>query len=196
MLLIIRIHSNTYFSHEHQSKSGGKTVKSIYLTGFMGAGKTTIGEELGKALQLPVYDTDQLIESNEKMTIKEIFAQQGEEYFRKLERKALKELPVQDAIITTGGGVVLSGENVDWMKQNGCMVFLYAEMDKVWERLEKDQTRPLIMQKSRDEVAAIFEMRLPLYREAQLIVDTTNLSVVESVKSVVDVVKSWEKGQH
>ncbi|CAG9619265.1 shikimate kinase [Sutcliffiella rhizosphaerae] len=171
-------------------------MKSIYLTGFMGAGKTTIGEELGKALQLPVYDTDQLIESNEKMTIKEIFAQQGEEYFRKLERKALKELPVQDAIITTGGGVVLSGENVDWMKQNGCMVFLYAEMDKVWERLEKDQTRPLIMQKSRDEVAAIFEMRLPLYREAQLIVDTTNLSVVESVKSVVDVVKSWEKGQH
>ncbi|QFT89790.1 Shikimate kinase [Bacillus sp. THAF10] len=171
-------------------------MKSIYLTGFMGAGKTTVGEKLGKALQLEVYDTDQVIEKKTGISIKELFSTKGESYFRTLEEQTLQEMPIENAIITTGGGIVLSERNRNWMKGNGIRVFLFAEMDIVWERLKNDQTRPIIQQKKKEEVANIFQQRLPLYNQAEITVDTTYLSLEAAVEAVYHAVKTYEKRQH
>lgn len=86
-------------------------LEAIYLTGFMGAGKTTVGQQLAQNMKLPVIDTDQEIVKKLNKSIKEIFEENGEAFFRDQETKILKELPTKDVIITTGGGIVIKDEN-------------------------------------------------------------------------------------
>lgn len=171
-------------------------MKSIYLIGFMGAGKTTIGQALAEKLALPVFDTDSVIEHNMNMEIKEIFQKYGEGDFRALETKTLQDLPAQDAIVTTGGGIVTGQSNIDWMKKNGCMIFLYADPEVIWKRLERDTTRPLVQQKNKEEVMELFQSRLPLYNEAHIKVDTTGLTLEASTEAVHNAIKTWNNSQH
>ncbi|KMJ60077.1 shikimate kinase [Bacillus sp. LL01] len=171
-------------------------MKSIYLTGFMGAGKTTIGQSLAQRLDLPVYDTDSVIEQKMEIIIKDIFEQYGERHFRELETKTLQDIPVNNAIVTTGGGIVTSQSNIDWMKENGCMIFLHADPEVIWSRLESDITRPLVQQREKEEVLELFKSRLPLYRQAHLTVDTTGLTLEEATESVHKAIKIWNNSQH
>ncbi|MGD6780913.1 shikimate kinase [Sutcliffiella horikoshii] len=171
-------------------------MKSIYLTGFMGAGKTTIGQALATNLKLPVVDTDTLIEQNMKLQIKDIFEQYGESFFRELETKTLQELPVNDTLVTTGGGIVTTQKNIDWMKENGCMIFLYADPEVIWERLENDTSRPLIKQKKKEEIIELFDTRLPLYNQAHITVNTTGLTLESAADAVHNVIKTWNNRQH
>jgi shikimate kinase len=174
----------------------GSLMKSIYLTGFMGAGKTSIGHALGEKLGLTVYDTDSLIEEKIDESISEFFEKYGEADFRRLEEEVLQELPVTDAIIMTGGGIIKRENNISWMKENGLMLFLYCDMEVVHQRLEDDTTRPLIQQKSKEEINALFSERLPLYKKAHIMVDTSSLSISEAAEKLVDEIKSWHSGQH
>ena len=92
----------------------------IYLVGFMGSGKTTIGRELAARIDAPFFDLDELIESAEKMSIKEIFAQQGEPYFRKRERDLLRSTRhLESAVIATGGGTFTFDENIQFIQSEG-----------------------------------------------------------------------------
>ncbi|WP_240050820.1 shikimate kinase [Metabacillus litoralis] len=164
-------------------------VKAIYLTGFMGAGKTTIGEELAKQLQLPVIDTDQQIERNLNKSIREIFEQHGEQYFRNQETRILKELPTTDTIITTGGGIVINSENRDWMKNNGQVVLLNADLDTIYERVHKDPNRPIASKKNKAELIDLYQSRVEFYKDCTFIVETAHKNIDEIVNEISERLK-------
>ncbi|TXC92429.1 shikimate kinase [Metabacillus litoralis] len=164
-------------------------MKAIYLTGFMGAGKTTIGEELAKQLQLPVIDTDQQIERNLNKSIREIFEQHGEQYFRNQETRILKELPTTDTIITTGGGIVINSENRDWMKNNGQVVLLNADLDTIYERVHKDPNRPIASKKNKAELIDLYQSRVEFYKDCTFIVETAHKNIDEIVNEISERLK-------
>ncbi|MBJ8051759.1 shikimate kinase [Bacillus cereus] len=152
-------------------------MKSIYITGYMGAGKTTIGKALSKELHMEVVDTDQKIEEQKEKAIRHIFAEEGEMAFREYESEMLRSLPVQNVIITTGGGIIEREENRKWMKENGTVVYLYCDPHVIAERLREDTTRPLFQKKDIDALVTKFESRRAYYEEADIHIDTTNKSV-------------------
>ncbi|WP_163102611.1 shikimate kinase [Peribacillus alkalitolerans] len=160
-------------------------MKTIYLTGFMGSGKTSVGRELARLLQTNVYDTDVLIEQQEKCSITDLFSEKGEDYFRELEGKMLKSLPTQNGIVTTGGGIVLNHSNRQWMNDNGMWVYLHCDPSVIEKRLEKDESRPLIAGEKRNKLRDLFEQRLPIYMEAPIILDTTHLSIEEAAQGII-----------
>ncbi|WP_347549641.1 shikimate kinase [Pseudalkalibacillus hwajinpoensis] len=160
-------------------------MKAIYLTGFMGSGKTTIAEELSRVLSVPAIDTDEHLVTCTGKTIPTIFEEEGETAFRQYESESLHDLPTQGVIISTGGGIVLKEANRTYMKQNGTVIYLHCDPDEIINRLEGDTSRPLLAGKNkREKVEAIFSERLPLYREAHYEIDTTNQSVIEIVKQI------------
>lgn len=157
----------------------------IFLTGFMGSGKTTIGEKLAAQLQYPIIDTDQLIEQEEGMTIKKIFSEHGESYFRELETKVLMNLTGENLIVTTGGGMAIKAENRQLMKEKGTVFFLDCSLEEILRRTTGDTTRPLLNERPRHEVEQLLNERLPFYREADYIIDTTSLSMEETVAKII-----------
>ncbi|WP_108670817.1 shikimate kinase [Peribacillus acanthi] len=159
-------------------------MKTIYLTGFMGSGKTSVGRELARLLETFVYDTDVLIEEQENCTILELFVEKGEEYFRELEGKILKSLPTQNGVVTTGGGIVINKSNRQWMKDNGTWVYLHCDPSVISKRLESDESRPLLAGEKKNNLRKLFEIRLPIYMEAPIIVDTTSLSIEQAAKEI------------
>ena len=164
-------------------------MKSIFLTGFMGSGKTTIGKLLSEKLSLPVIDTDHVIEEKLNKTIRDIFETEGENKFREYEHQFLEMMPTENMIITTGGGIILRKENRDWMKKNGVVVYLHCEPEEILNRLEGDQTRPLLDGDKKKNVLSIFTERSPFYHEADFKVDTTNKTPKEVVLEIEQLIK-------
>jgi shikimate kinase len=143
-------------------------MKPLFLTGFMGAGKTTVGKELSKLLALPFVDLDHYIERSHGVTIKDMFATIGEEKFRELESEALKKITTPNLVIATGGGIILNKLNRDWMKREGVTIHLHVPFEQLVQRLSNDETRPLINNNSIEQVKKLFEDRLTLYYENDL----------------------------
>ena len=143
----------------------------VYLIGFMGAGKTTIGRELAARLDIPFFDLDELIESSEKMSVKEIFAAQGEPYFRKRERDLLRATKhLERAVIATGGGTFTFDENIQFIKSEGLSIYLSAPYALLRLRVgDKAAERPLF----RDDVSAhdLFASRIRFYRMSDLTIE-------------------------
>ncbi len=171
-----------------------RLLKAIYLTGFMGAGKTTVGEQLAAKMKLPVLDTDQEIVKKLNKTIKEIFEQHGENFFRLEETNMLKELPSENIIITTGGGIVVKEENRAWMKEHGHIVMLHANIDTIYERVHTDQNRPLASKKSKDELHQLYQSRENFYKDCTLLIETDHKSIEEIVKEINTRLKEKEIG--
>jgi shikimate kinase len=171
-------------------KKLGDFMKCIYLIGFMGSGKTTIGKELSLFLNLPVIDSDEEISRMTGKTITEIFDVEGEAAFRLLETECLRDLPVEESIITTGGGIILQEENRNWMRENGVVVLLAASPKEILKRLEGDKTRPLLKNDKQTKVAKILDERMPLYlNAADIIIETSNRSVEAIVEELVERLK-------
>jgi len=143
----------------------------IYLVGFMGAGKTTVGRELASRVEAPFFDLDELIESSEKISIKDIFAQRGEPYFRKRERDLLRSTKyVESAVIATGGGTFTFDENIQFIQSEGLSVYLAAPYSLLRSRIgDKAAERPLF----RDDNAAheLLAQRVKYYRTADMTID-------------------------
>lgn len=143
----------------------------IYLIGFMGAGKTTIGRALAARIEIPFFDLDDLVESAEKMSIKDIFAQHGEPFFRKRERDILRSTHyLDDAVVATGGGTFTFEENVQFIQTEGFSVFLSAPYAVLRNRIgEKAAERPMF----RDDVAAheLYNSRLRFYRMSDVTIE-------------------------
>jgi shikimate kinase len=152
------------------SHYNGLTPMKIYLVGFMGSGKTTIGRELAARLDAPFFDLDELITSAEKATVREIFARQGEPYFRKRERDLLRSTRYLDTgVIATGGGTFTFEENIQFVKSEGFSVYLSAPYQLLRTRAEVKSDRPLFD----DDVAAheLYANRIRYYRMADLTID-------------------------
>jgi shikimate kinase len=155
----------------------------IYLIGFMGAGKTTVGRQLATRLGVPFFDLDGLVESAEGMPVKEIFAERGEPYFRKREKDLLRTTKwVERGVIATGGGTFTFDENIQFIKSEGVSVFLSAPFQLLRGRIgEKAAERPMF----RDDKATheLYQHRLKFYRLADL---TLELREDESVRELVE----------
>jgi len=169
-------------------------MKALYLTGYMGAGKTSIGERLAEVLEIPVIDTDHYIEEKAGKSIPEIFAKDGEAEFRRYEREYLRSLPTENVIITTGGGIVIQAENREWMQENGIVVYLHCDIEEIFNRVTVDETRPLFDLTQKEAVAKRFQDRLPLYKEAHFTVDTTKQTMEEVVNEIQNLLKKVESG--
>jgi len=156
-------------------------VCAIVLVGFMGAGKTSVGRELGRRLGWPFVDLDDRVEAREKQTIAEIFGSSGEAEFRRAEHDALEELLKEveggPRVIAVGGGAFAQAENTSLLDATmAATVFLDASVDELWKRCGDDPTeRPL----RRDEqiFRQLYESRRPLYLRAQVHVDTAGKEV-------------------
>src|SRR5687768_14326110 len=140
----------------------------IYLIGFMGAGKTTVGRELAQRLAAPFFDLDELIQSAEKSSIRDIFTQHGEPYFRKRERDILRSTRhLEHAVIATGGGTFTFDDNIQFIQSEGLSVYLSVSYSLLRTRIgDKAGDRPLF----RDDVAAheLYASRVRFYRMADL----------------------------
>ncbi len=119
--------------------------QNLILIGFMGSGKSTVGRELAKTLEMNFVDTDHYIENKENMKIKEIFALKGEKYFREIEAKYVKEISkMNNTVISTGGGVVASDTNIMLLKKSGFVIYLDCTVECIYQRVSRRNTRPLL----------------------------------------------------
>ena len=139
--------------------------ENIYLIGLMGAGKTTIGRQLARALKLPFYDSDKAIEESTGVDIPTIFEFEGEEGFRDREEKMLTQLTKMPGIVlATGGGSILRADNRRLLKENGFVVYLQCSVDRILERTRRDTQRPLLnTENPKQRIETLLEQREPLY---------------------------------
>lgn len=142
---------------------------SVFLIGMMGAGKTTVGENLARQLGYRFCDTDVLLETVANQTISNIFATAGEASFRELESQVLGEVSAYTkTVIATGGGIVLKQMNWSYLR-HGLIVWLDADVNLLMERLKEDSTRPLLQEVDPEsKLKSLLEERSHLYRQADL----------------------------
>lgn len=138
-------------------------MKPIFLCGFMGCGKSTIGKLLAKKTGRSFVDLDIYIEELEQMTIPEIFEAKGESFFRACESKAIADFSGTGGVIATGGGAMLSKENGDTAKKSGVVVFIDTPFETCYQRIKGDKNRPIAFNSTREQLLERFEYRRPLY---------------------------------
>ncbi len=152
------------------SKAGGRT---LYLTGMMGSGKTTVGKILARRLGASFVDTDRLVEKSEGHRVSTLFKQNGEAYFRGAEKKALKRLPKKSRlVVATGGGLPLDPDNRAHMRATGTVIYLRAAPAVLAERLGRGgiRKRPLLLEQGVAALARLAKEREKFYRQADIIV--------------------------
>ncbi|WP_298483571.1 shikimate kinase [uncultured Ruminococcus sp.] len=137
---------------------------TIFLCGFMGCGKTTVGEALAQKLGLPLIDTDAYIVEQEGKSIPEIFDQDGEPYFRQVEAQAIRTLCREKAVISCGGGAMLNPESAAYARENGAVVLLDESFQTCYNRIKDDTNRPIVQRSTKEELKALFEKRASVYR--------------------------------
>lgn len=162
--------------------------KNIVLIGFMGSGKSTVGVRLSYYMRRPVEDTDKLIEKGQGRKISDIFAEEGEEFFRQQETAILKELieKLQYHIISVGGGTPVREENRALLKQLGTVVYLRVRPETVYERLKGDTTRPLLQcENPLEKIRKLLEERKEAYEScADIILDVDDMSMEEILDTI------------
>lgn len=170
--------------------------KNVVLIGFMGCGKSTVGRKLAEELAYAFSDTDALIEETYGKTISRMFEEDGEEFFRTAETGLLKKLEkdAEGTVLATGGGMPMREENVALLKQIGPVVFLFAEIETILERLNKDTGRPLADGEDREaRLRPLYEKRLPVYRgAADLCLNTEGKSISEIIGEIKEFLQNKE----
>ena len=140
-------------------------MNNIVLCGFMGSGKTVVGKELAKILGVKFVDTDELIEEEQGVAIKAIFATHGEDYFRDLEYEMCKKVAeMNGVVVSTGGGAMTFRRNVDAIKEGSKVVFLDASFDVICDRIGDSTTRPLFQDK--EKAKKLYDERKDKYLSA------------------------------
>lgn len=165
----------------------------ISLIGLPGSGKSTVGRQLARRLQLPFFDSDHVIEQQLGCSIREYFEREGEERFRDVEESVIDELTqVGSGVLSTGGGVILRQANRLRLRQHGQVVYLNSSPDVLFRRLRHDVNRPLLqVADPLNRLRDMHTLRDPLYREtAHFVVETGRPSVATLVGMIVKLLES------
>ncbi len=166
-------------------------MENIVLTGFMGAGKTSVGRRLKELTGMEIVDTDDIIEEKAGMVISEIFEKFGEVHFRELEKRAVAwASTLKNHIIVTGGGAVLKKENVKNLRKNGKIIYLYAPPEVLYERIKGETHRPLLqVDDPLGKIKELLEYREEFYADNDFIIDTSNMGAKEVAEEVAGLLK-------
>ncbi len=165
-------------------------MKRIVFCGFRGTGKTGIGKIVAGRMGLPFLDTDQLIEQKTGRSIPDIFHEDGEERFREVERGVIAELPAADAVISTGGGVVVDPANMEHLRRESVVVVLHADIDTIEERLSRKPRPPLTGLPLREEIAEMLDRRRQHYQAAaDCCVDTSDTTPDAAATKVITLIR-------
>lgn len=158
-----------------------KQVKNIVLIGFMGTGKTCVGQRLAQAMGWPFRDLDDEVEQTVGMPIAEYFSRYGENEFRDREQEAVERVAVMSPlVVATGGGAVLRQTNVDRLRETGILVCLSASVSEIVARTAEGTLRPLLNRPDRVQaIQALLTERMPQYRQADIWVETDGKSTEE-----------------
>jgi len=170
-------------------------MDNIYLVGFMGTGKSVVGRELAKKSKRQFIDLDELIELKEKRRICDIFIKAGEPYFRRIEKKVLKEVSRERKfIVSCGGGIVIDKENIQLMKRTGLIICLTATPEAIFKRVSGYKHRPkLNLAQPKKQIEFLLKLRSPYYAKADKTVNTCGISVKEVVNRISKLMahKKW-----
>jgi len=163
---------------------------NIVLVGFMGTGKSSVGKELSRVLGKRYIDVDEIIQKKENCSIPRIFAEKGEDYFRKIEEEVIREVSrIDESVISTGGGAVLKRENMENLKKGGIVICLKANLQTILERTTGDEQRPLLNAHldRKERIKQLLKKRAPFYNKADIIIDTSSLSILQTVDRIVKI---------
>ena len=167
-------------------------MKRVILIGYMGSGKTTLGKALSKATGMMFYDLDWYIESRMHKSVSQIFSEQGEDAFRKIEYNMLHEVAeFENVIISCGGGTPCFFDNIEYLNQQGDVVYLKANPETLCNHLAMAKTeRPLLKDKSREElvdyITEHLEERAPFYEKANHVLDVSVLDSYDKIKLSIE----------
>lgn len=158
---------------------------NIILCGFMGSGKTVVGNELSKIMGRRFVDTDELIEQEQGVAIKAIFASHGEDYFRDLEFECCKNVAeLKNCVVSTGGGALTFERNVEALKESGKIVFLDASFEVICDRIGNSNNRPLF--RDRDKARDLYNARKSKYLSAADYVVDGDMSARKTAMSIAE----------
>lgn len=166
-------------------------MERIFIVGYMGSGKTTVGKRLAVSLSLTFVDLDAYIQSKYRKTIPQLFEEKGEEGFRTLEHQTLLEVAeFEDVVISTGGGAPCFYDNMEFMNRSGTTIYLQADAEELADRLTASKTvRPLIAGKSREELVPFITGHLAqrehFYTTAQIIFPTGHIVTKKDIHLTV-----------
>ena len=172
-----------------------KKINHLYLTGFMGSGKSTIGKNLAKKLGIPFIDTDDVIETKKGIDISEIFEHKGEEWFRNYEENTLENIinSSDRSVISLGGGSLMSEKNLKRVLSTGKLIYIKSSPDQIWKRIRHSTRRPLLRQEGVDwtrerymqRIGELMKARESGYHSAHLIIDRDGKEVDEVVAQLL-----------
>lgn len=164
----------------------------FFLIGFMGSGKTLLGKEAAEKADIPFCDMDRLIEKSEKKSLPEIFAENGETYFRQLEFDFLRQIPINETVlIATGGGVPCHTNNMDYMNSIGKTIYINLTPEQLQVRLEATDiaSRPLLKGKRQKELFDFITSKLaerePFYKQADYIITGEDDELTEQIIQII-----------
>jgi len=166
--------------------AGGRLTRTVALVGLMGVGKSTVGRKLAESVSAQFIDSDEEIEKAAGLSVQEIFDRLGEPEFRRGERRVIERLlngpPI---VLATGGGAYMDAETRALMKEKATTVWLRADIETIWKRVSRRDTRPLLKRDNPKQVLAdLNAARAPVYAEADIVVDSGDGPATEAVKAI------------
>ena len=167
--------------------TAGRNVRNLALIGFMGTGKSSVGRLLAHQLRYEFVDTDDLLEARAGKPIARIFAEEGEETFRRLERELVGEMAAwKSHIIATGDGLAAEAANLESLKMHALVVCLWATPEAIWQRVKHQTHRPLLQDPDpMSRIRTLLERRTPIYRQADVLINTDLRSVKDVAQQVL-----------
>ena len=187
----VRATVNTFRSIRLLSDSD-HSKPNLYLVGFMGVGKSAIGRRAARELGLRFIDSDHQIEKEQKRKIPEIFASEGEPYFRQLERQFIENgHPESGCVVSCGGGLVVQTGMKELLKGKGVVICLFASAESIIERTSRNKNRPLLnVADPAAKVRALLEEREPIYMDSGACITTEGRTISEVVRHMIRTYKA------
>lgn len=166
--------------------ASGQLTRTIALVGLMGVGKSTVGRKLAESLSARFVDSDEEIEKAAGLSVQEIFDKLGEPEFRRGERRVIERLLTGPPIVlATGGGAYIDPETRALLKEKATTVWLRADLETIWKRVSRRDTRPLLKRDNpRQVLADLHAARAPVYAEADIVVDSGEGPAADAVKLI------------